>query len=30
MKDLVQKAVAPYKEQLAEVVGQTDGILHRG
>lgn len=29
MKDLVQKAVAPYKEQLAEVVGQTDGILHR-
>jgi len=30
MKDLVQKAVALYKEQLSEVVGQTDGILHRG
>lgn len=30
MKELMNQAVEPYKEKLAEVVGQTDGILHRG
>ena len=30
IKELVTRAVAPYKEKLSEVVGTTDGILHRG
>lgn len=30
MKELVSKAVEPYQEQLTEIVGYTDGILHRG
>lgn len=30
MKELVNQAVETYKEQLTEIVGQTDGILHRG
>lgn len=30
MKELVNEAVEPYKEQLTEIVGHTDGILHRG
>ena len=29
MKDLVKKAVDPYKKQLSKIVGHTDGILHR-
>lgn len=30
MEKLIEKAVHPYKQQLAEVVGYTDGSLHRG
>src|SRR5699024_6059681 len=30
VQKLVKEAVAPYKEKLSEVVGQTEEILHRG